>query len=148
MLFKWINDKSIIDVILKVAGYTYGPLLGLFAFGILTHRSIKDRYALLICLLSPLLIFGLDFLNNPDWFVNRFNLSASTGSGLKNLSNNIFGGFKIGIEILILNGIITFAGLYIISRKGVKKELSREAEIGTIFSIHPWINISPKHLNK
>ena len=58
MLFKWINDKSIIDVILKVAGYTYGPLLGLFAFGILTHRSIKDRYALLICLLSPLLIFA------------------------------------------------------------------------------------------
>ena len=131
MLFKWINDKSIIDVILKVAGYTYGPLLGLFAFGILTHRTIKDRYALLVCLLSPLLIFGLDFLNNPDWFVNRFGLSESAGANLKDLSNNIFGGFKIGIEILILNGLITFAGLYLISQKGTKKELSREAEINS-----------------
>ncbi|MEO6720158.1 MAG: sodium:solute symporter [Ferruginibacter sp.] len=131
MLFKWVDDKSIIDVILKVAGYTYGPLLGLFAFGILTHRTLKDRYALLICLLSPLLICGIDFLNNPDWFVNRFGLSADTAGQLKNISNNIFGGFKIGIEILILNGLITFAGLYLISRKGTKKELISETEIRT-----------------
>ena len=129
MLFKWVDDKSIIDVILKVAGYTYGPLLGLFAFGILTHRTLNDRYVLMVCLLSPLLICGMDFLNNPDWFVNRFNLSADTANSLKKLSNNIFGDFKIGIEILILNGLITFAGLYLISRKGIKKELTRESEI-------------------
>jgi len=132
MLFKWIDDKSIIDVILKVAGYTYGPLLGLFAFGILTHRKIKDKYALVVCLLSPLLVFGLDFLNNPDWFVNRFNLSVETAGKLKNLSNDMFSGFKIGIEILIINGLLTFIGLFIISSKDIKRELSQEADITTL----------------
>jgi Na+/proline symporter len=126
MLFKWIDDKSIIDVILKVAGYTYGPLLGLFAFGILTHRKVKDKYVLAVCLLSPLLIFGIDFINNPEWFVKRFGLSPDTEASLKNLSAGIFGGFKIGIEILILNGLITFLGLWLISEKGVKKELTEE----------------------
>ncbi len=117
MLFKWINDKSIIDVILKVAGYTYGPLLGLFAFGILTKRAINDRYALVICLLSALFIFGIDLLNNPEWFVKRFGFSAETGAPLKNISAGIFNGFKMGIEILILNGLLTFLGLLCISKK-------------------------------
>jgi Na+/proline symporter len=126
MLFKWVDDKSIIDVILKVAGYTYGPLLGLFAFGILTHRKVKDKYVLAVCLLSPLLIFGIDFLNNPEWFVKRFGLSPSSETALKNLSASIFGGFKIGIEILILNGIVTFLGLFLISGKDVKRELVGE----------------------
>jgi Na+/proline symporter len=117
MLFKWIDDKSIIDVILKVAGYTYGPLLGLFAFGILTKRSINDRYALLVCLLAPLIIFGIDLLNNPDWFVKRFGFSDSTAASLKNISTTIFSGFKMGIEILILNGLVTFGGLFLISKK-------------------------------
>ncbi|CAN5611399.1 sodium:solute symporter [soil metagenome] len=126
MIFKWIDDKSIIDVILKVAGYTYGPLLGLFAFGILTHRKIKDKYALAVCLLSPLFVFALDFINNPDWFVHRFNISAETGASLKHLSANIFGGFNIGIEILIINGIFTFIGLFIISSKDIKRELAQE----------------------
>ena len=118
MLFKWIDDKSIIDVILKVAGYTYGPLLGLFAFGILTKRKIGDRYALLVCLLSPVIIFGIDLLNNPDWFVKRFGFSAGTATYLKDLSATIFGTYKIGIEILILNGLVTFMGLLCISKKG------------------------------
>ena len=118
MLFKWIDDKSIIDVILKVAGYTYGPLLGLFAFGILTKRKISDRYALLVCLLSPVIIFGIDLLNNPDWFVKRFGFSAGTAAYLKDLSATIFGTYKIGIEILILNGLVTFLGLLCISKKG------------------------------
>lgn len=126
MLFKWIDDKSIIDVILKVAGYTYGPLLGLFAFGILTHRKIKDRYSLFICLLSPLIIFGLDFINNPDWFINRFDLTDAGGT-LRGLSKQVFGGFKIGIEILIINGLLTFLGLYLISKKDVRRELVQEA---------------------
>ena len=117
MLFKWIDDKSIIDVILKVAGYTYGPLLGLFAFGILTKRKITDRYALFVCLLSPMIIFGIDLLNNPDWYVKHFNLSAETGDSLKRLSAAIFRGFKMGIEILILNGLVTFLGLWVISKK-------------------------------
>ena len=129
ILFKWINDKSIIDVILKVAGYTYGPLLGMFAFGILTHRSIKDKFALLVCLLSPLVVFAVDFLNNPEWFVNHFGLSAGLSVSLKALSVKLFGGFKIGIEILILNGLVTFLGLFIISRKDVKKELQQEVDL-------------------
>ena len=129
MLFKWIDDKSIIDVILKVAGYTYGPLLGLFAFGILTHRKIKDKYALTVCLLSPLIIFGIDFINNPEWFVKRFGISAAAGDTLKALSATIFGGFKIGIEILVLNGAVTFLGLLIISSRDSEKLLLAEKEM-------------------
>jgi Na+/proline symporter len=71
MVFKWINDKSIIDVILKVAAYTYGPLLGLFAFGILTKRSINDKLSLVVCLLAPLLVLALDVINNADWFIKK-----------------------------------------------------------------------------
>ncbi len=123
MLFKWIDDKSIIDVILKVAGYTYGPLLGLFAFGILTQRKIKDKYALIVCLLSPLIILGTDLINNPDWFVTRFGFSEITATNLKAFSEKIFHGYKFGIEILILNGFVTFFGLFLISKKDVKREL-------------------------
>lgn len=126
MVFKWIDDKSIIDVILKVAGYTYGPLLGLFAFGILTHRSIKDKYALVVCLLSPLIIFGVDFINNPEWYIAHLGISSSTGQSLTSLSHKIFGGFKLGIEILIFNGLLTFFGLFLISKKDVKRELEVE----------------------
>ena len=129
MIFKWIDDKSIIDVILKVAGYTYGPLLGLFAFGILTRRKIKDRYSLVICLLSPLIIFVIDLLNNPEWFVKRFGLSGSMAASLKSISGNLFGGFKIGIEILIFNGLLTFIGLLLISSKDQKRQLVKEAGI-------------------
>jgi Na+/proline symporter len=117
MLFKWINDKSIIDVILKVAGYTYGPLLGLFAFGILTKRKVKDNLVLYVCLIAPLLILGLDFVNNAEWFVNKIGIQGESATSLKNLSASIFHGYKIGIELLILNGLITFAGLWIISKK-------------------------------
>ncbi len=117
MGFKWINDKSIIDVILKVAGYTYGPLLGLFSFGILTHRRIKDRWALLVCIIAPLLVISLDLLNNAEWFAGKLKLAEPTANGLKDFSNRIFFGFKIGIELLILNGLFTFIGLWIISTK-------------------------------
>ena len=109
-----------------MAGYTYGPLLGLFAFGILTHRKIKDKYALIVCLLSPLIIFGIDFINNPEWYISHFNLSDSTAENLKSFSQKIFGGFKLGIEILIFNGLITFLGLFIISSKAEKRELEQE----------------------
>lgn len=96
MVFKWIDNKSIIDVILKVAGITYGPLLGLFAFGILTKKQIDDSKAIYVCLLAPMLILLLDYLT---------------------LKYNILGSFKIGYEMLIYNGLLTFAGLLMISRK-------------------------------
>lgn len=117
MLFKWINDKSIIDVILKVAGYTYGPLLGLFAFGILTKRTINDKLSLLVCIAAPVLVIGIDMINNAEWFVNKLQLTGNFGSNLKELSLSIFGGFKIGIELLLINGALTFAGLFAISKK-------------------------------
>ena len=117
LMFKWIDDKSIIDVILKLAGYTYGPLLGLFAFGIFTNRQIKDRYSLWVCLLSPLLILVLDVINNIEWFSKKLQLSDEMSTSLIGLSQSLFSGFKIGIEILILNGIVTFIGLWLISNK-------------------------------
>src|SRR5690625_6386498 len=58
LIFKWINDKSIVYLIMNVAGYTYGPLLGLFAFGILTKRKISIKYSIIsIALIAPLVTY-------------------------------------------------------------------------------------------
>jgi SSS family transporter len=116
MIFKWIDDKSIIDVILKVAGYTYGPLLGLFGFGILTKRRLNDRYTWIICIIAPLLVLGIDMLNNAEWFVKKLDLTGSFRNMLIDSSAIFFNGFKIGIELLIINGLLTFTGLWIISK--------------------------------
>jgi len=117
MGFKWIDNKSIIDVILKVAGFTYGPLLGLFAFGMLTKKSINDKLALYVCIASPLIIWGIDFINNIEWYQRQFKLEGNWIDNVKNLSQNIFGKFKIGYELLIYNGLLTFLGLLFISKK-------------------------------
>lgn len=117
MAFKWIDNKSIIDVILKVAGFTYGPLLGMFAFGILTKRAINDKLAIYICIASPLLILGLDIINNITWYQHQLKLSEEFVAPLKHLSQSVFGSFKIGYELLIYNGLLTFAGLWCISNK-------------------------------
>jgi Na+/proline symporter len=93
--FKLINNKSIIYVILDLAGYTYGPLLGLFAFGILTKRKINDGLIVTaICILAPLL----------SYFLSKY-------------SATLLGGYQIGIELLIMNGLLTFLGLLMISKK-------------------------------
>lgn len=91
--FKILNKQAIIDLLLKLAGYTYGPLLGLFMFGILTKRKIKDKLSPLICLLAPVFCFIAD----------------------KN-SDKLFPGFSFGPEMLLWNGLLTFVGLYGISR--------------------------------
>lgn len=117
LIFKWIDNKSIIDVILRLAGYTYGPLLGLFAFGIFTKRSLKDRWSLAVCLTSPLLVLVLDIINNPEWFASKLGLTEALLEKLNSISMSIFSGFKFGIEILLINGIITFMGLWFISSK-------------------------------
>lgn len=122
LIFKWIDDKSIIDVILRLAGYTYGPLLGMFAFGIFTRRIIDDSKALIVCLASPLIILSLDIINNPEWFTLKIPLLLPIKDELVSISNNLFNGFRFGIEILIFNGLITFIGLWLIS-KNDKKEL-------------------------
>lgn len=97
MVFKWIDNPSMIGVILKVAAYTYGPLLGLFAFGILTKRSVNDKLVPYICFASPIICFIID-----------------------KFQNNIFGEFEIGLELLIINGLITFIGLFLISKPRVQ----------------------------
>ncbi len=94
MLFSVLNDDSVITSLFTAAGYTYGPLLGLFAFGMFTKRSIKDKWTPVICLVSPLLSYIIN-INSESWFW----------------------GYKFGFEILILNGLLTFLGLWFISQK-------------------------------
>ncbi len=93
LIFRAINDASVISSILVAAGYTYGPLLGLFSFGILTNFELKDKYVPIVCLLSPILSYVIN-LNSEAWF----------------------NGYKFGFEILILNGILTFLGLVFIRK--------------------------------
>ena len=91
-----------IGVILKVAAYTYGPLLGLFTFGIITKRQVADKWVPLICVASPLICFILD-----------------------KFQKQIFGSFELVLELLIINGLLTFVGLLVVSKEA--KELSLEA---------------------
>lgn len=116
MGFKWVNNKSIIDIILKVAGFTYGPLLGLFAFGILSNRKVNDRLVLIVCLSAVVLVWGIDFVNNIEWWQKQLKLDGDWVNGVKNVSSAVFGSFKIGYELLLYNGILTFFGLFLISK--------------------------------
>lgn len=113
MIFKAINDKLIIDFILKFAGVTYGPLLGLFAFGILTKRKPAKELLWLVCVLAPLLTLSVDVLCSPEWYEKKLHLQL----GLSNLSASIFSGYKIGYELIIINGLLMFFGLLMISKK-------------------------------
>ena len=94
LVFKEVNEKTVIDAVLNVAGYTYGPLLGLFSFGIFTKRKIAGIRVPVICLISPALSYWISS-NSVSWF----------------------SGYKISIEILIVNGLITFFGLWMISKR-------------------------------
>ena len=94
LIFQAINDQSVINSIFIAAGYTYGPLLGLFAFGIFTNYQVKDKLVPLICFLSPLISYIIN-LN----------------------SEQLLNGYKFGFEILILNGLIMLVGLLLIRRK-------------------------------
>lgn len=93
LIFKLINDDSVVNAIFKAAGYTYGPLVGLFAFGMFTKQAIADRLTPYICILSPILCFIIDH-NSMSWF-----------------------NYALGFELIILNGFITFALLLITSKK-------------------------------
>ncbi len=113
LIFKFINDKLIIDFILKFAGITYGPLLGLFAFGILTKRKLDDKLIWTVCIIAPLLALGIDVLSSPEWYEKKLHISL----GLENISASLFKGYKIGNELILINGIFTFMGLWLISKK-------------------------------
>jgi len=94
LLFRVISNESIVVAVFTVAGYTYGPILGMFVFGMFSKREVRDRWVPLICIISPLISYLLA--------VN---------------SEQIFNGYEFGFEILIVNGLITIAGLMIISKK-------------------------------
>jgi len=117
MIFKGIDNKSIIEVILKVAGFTYGPLLGLFAFGILSKRQIRDDLSIYVCVAAPLIVLGIDFINNIEWYQRQLKFSDDFLHSIQPLSKALFGNFKMGIEILIYNGLLTYLGLLTISKK-------------------------------
>ena len=119
LLFKWINDKLIIDFILKFAGITYGPLLGLFSFGILTRRKLNDKLIWVACIAAPLLALGVDMLSNPAWYEAKLHISLPL---LTEWSASTFNGYKIGNELILINGIFTFCGLWLISKKGSPSE--------------------------
>ena len=92
LLFKVLNSTSLIDAVYIIAGYTYGPLLGLFAFGLFTRLRPCDSWAPYICVVSPLLCYGADALAQSLW------------------------NYHFGYELLMLNGMITFLGLWISAR--------------------------------
>jgi Na+/proline symporter len=93
VVFREINERSVIDAVLNIAGYTYGPLLGLFSFGVLTKRKVTDKFVPVVCILSPIISYLIS-LN----------------------AERLLGGYKMSLEILIVNGLITFAGLWLISK--------------------------------
>lgn len=91
IFFKAINDKAVIDQVFTIAGYTYGPLLGLFAFGLFTKFNIREKFVPLIAILSPVLSYILSS-NSEKWF----------------------NGYKFGFELLIINGLLTFIMLILL----------------------------------
>ncbi|MFD1094541.1 sodium:solute symporter [Salegentibacter chungangensis] len=94
VIFNAINDTSVVSAVFKVAGFTYGPLLGLFAFGLITSRPVKDRFVPIVCVLSPIISFILD-MNSTEWFY----------------------GYQFGFEILLVNAAITYFGLWMLYNK-------------------------------
>jgi solute:Na+ symporter, SSS family len=95
MIFKAVNDQNVISAIFTVAGYTYGPLLGLYAFGLFTPFVLRDKWVPLVAIVSPILCF----------FLAKY-------------SYIIFNGYKFGFELLIVNGAFTFFGLLLLTKRG------------------------------
>ena len=94
LIFSKLSDRAVIDKLFTIAGYTYGPLLGLYSFGLFTERKVKDRLTPVIAIISPLACYLL----------SRY-------------SQELFNGYKFGFELLLLNGLLTFTGLLVFSSK-------------------------------
>jgi Na+/proline symporter len=94
LFFKTINNESIVMAVFRVAGYTYGPILGLFVFGMYSKRIVNDKWVPVVAVVSPVICY----------FISKY-------------SETILFGYKFGFELLILNGLITMAGLWLISKK-------------------------------
>jgi len=93
-LYQLINDQAIITKLFTIAGYTYGPLLGLFAFGLFIKRKVTDKWVPMIAILSPILSYII-----------------------KAYAPYLLGGYEFGFELLIINGLIMFTGLFLLSKK-------------------------------
>jgi len=100
VIFRMINDEAVISKLFTVAGYTYGPLLGLYAYGLFSKYQLKDRMVPLVCLISPILCY----------LINEY-------------SKTLFNGYIFGFELLILNGLITYTGLSLIRKPGESPQL-------------------------
>ena len=98
LLFRVISNESVVVAVFTVAGYTYGPILGLFVFGMYSNRRVKDRWVPLVAVLSPVICY----------FISTY-------------SEFLFHGYKFGFELLILNGLITLFGLWTVSEKNALK---------------------------
>jgi len=94
LIFRQMNDRAVIDKLFTIAGYTYGPLLGLYSFGLFTRRSVNDRLTPWIAIVSPVICYFLSLY-----------------------SERLFNGYKFGFELLLVNGFLTFMGLLAFSRK-------------------------------
>ena len=92
--FRPFHNDSLINILFDVAGYTYGPLLGLYAFGLFTKWSVRDRWVPVVAIVCPILCYLL-----------------------KIYSVQLFGGYQLGFELLLINGLLTFLGLVIIRKR-------------------------------
>ena len=93
-VFYLLNTKSAIDAVYKLASYTYGPILGMFAFGIFSKREVRDRWVPLVAVIAPVLCFILQS-NSERWF----------------------GGYKFSYELLLFNALFTILGLCLLIRR-------------------------------
>ena len=96
MIFSALDDRAVIDKLFTIAGYTYGPLLGLYAFGLFTRWKVKDKWVPLIAVISPVMCYILSVYDQV-------------------LLNN----YNFGFELLIINGIFMFIGLVLIRKKHI-----------------------------
>lgn len=94
LAFYWVNDQSVINSVFVIAGYTYGPLLGLYSFGLFTKLKVNDRWVPYIAVLAPVITYVIS-----------------------QNSEELFWGYKFGFEALILNGLLMFLGLYLVRKK-------------------------------
>jgi len=98
LVFRAVNNRAVIDNLFTIAGYTYGPLLGLYSFGLFTRRDVNDRATPFIAIISPVVCY----------FLSHYSVQ-------------LFNGYRFGFELLLLNGFLTFSGLWAFSRKSNRK---------------------------
>jgi hypothetical protein len=101
VLFEIINDQAVIHQLFTFAGYTYGPLLGLYTFGLFTRFRVHDKWVPLVAVAAPILTYLI-----------------------KLLLENAFKGYQVGFELLLINGFVTLIGLFIIMKPFDNKYLN------------------------